>query len=131
MTLPDYETLLAIGVTVLFTVHVFVNIAMTIGLMPVMGIPLPFMSYGGSHIVMEFAALGIVALGLAVLLLGQDLHVLQGGLAGIGDDVLLEVDDLLEVRRLHAKQDAQAKGQGEGEKGREFAVHFRRAFCIS
>jgi rod shape determining protein RodA len=43
-------TLLAIGVTVLFLVHVFVNIAMTIGLMPITGIPLPFISYGGSFV---------------------------------------------------------------------------------
>ena len=43
-----YGTLLAIGVTVLFAVHVFVNIAMTIGLVPITGIPLPFISYGGS-----------------------------------------------------------------------------------
>ena len=43
-----FGTLLAIGVTVLFTVHVFVNIAMTIGLVPITGIPLPFISYGGS-----------------------------------------------------------------------------------
>jgi rod shape determining protein RodA len=43
-------TLLAIGVTVLFTVHVFVNIAMTIGLVPITGIPLPFISYGGSFV---------------------------------------------------------------------------------
>ncbi|MDB6128868.1 MAG: cell cycle protein, partial [Verrucomicrobia bacterium] len=45
-----YGTLLAIGVTVLFAVHVFVNIAMTIGLMPITGIPLPFISYGGSFV---------------------------------------------------------------------------------
>ncbi|MDD2763082.1 MAG: rod shape-determining protein RodA [Opitutaceae bacterium] len=43
-----FGTLLAIGVTVLFAVHVFVNIAMTIGLVPITGIPLPFISYGGS-----------------------------------------------------------------------------------
>ena len=43
-------TLFAIGVTVLFTVHVFVNIAMTIGLVPITGIPLPFISYGGSFV---------------------------------------------------------------------------------
>ena len=43
-------TLLAIGVTVLFAVHVFVNIAMTIGLAPITGIPLPFISYGGSFV---------------------------------------------------------------------------------
>ena len=43
-------TLLAVGVTVLFAVHVFVNIAMTIGLVPITGIPLPFISYGGSFV---------------------------------------------------------------------------------
>ena len=43
-------TLLAIGVTVLFSVHVFVNVAMTIGLVPITGIPLPFISYGGSFV---------------------------------------------------------------------------------
>ena len=42
--------LIAIGVTALFTVHVFVNIAMTIGLVPITGIPLPFISYGGSFV---------------------------------------------------------------------------------
>jgi rod shape determining protein RodA len=41
-------SLIAIGVTALFTVHVFVNLAMTIGLVPITGIPLPFVSYGGS-----------------------------------------------------------------------------------
>ena len=42
--------LIAIGVTALFTVHVFVNIAMTIGLVPITGIPLPLISYGGSFV---------------------------------------------------------------------------------
>lgn len=45
-----FGTLLALGVTVLFLVHVFVNIAMTIGLVPITGIPLPFISYGGSFV---------------------------------------------------------------------------------
>ncbi|HEY1764778.1 MAG TPA: FtsW/RodA/SpoVE family cell cycle protein [Opitutaceae bacterium] len=45
-----FGTLLALGVTVLFMVHVFVNIAMTIGLVPITGIPLPFISYGGSFV---------------------------------------------------------------------------------
>ncbi len=45
-----FGTLLALGVTVLFGVHVFVNIAMTIGLVPITGIPLPFISYGGSFV---------------------------------------------------------------------------------
>jgi rod shape determining protein RodA len=43
-------TLIALGVTVLFLVHIFVNIAMTIGLVPITGIPLPFISYGGSFV---------------------------------------------------------------------------------
>jgi rod shape determining protein RodA len=42
--------LIAIGVTLLFAVHVFVNIAMCIGLMPITGIPLPFISYGGTFL---------------------------------------------------------------------------------
>jgi rod shape determining protein RodA len=42
--------LIAIGVTLLFAVHVFVNIAMSIGLMPITGIPLPFISYGGTFL---------------------------------------------------------------------------------
>ena len=45
-----FGTLLALGVTVLFIVHVFVNIAMTIRLVPITGIPLPFISYGGSFV---------------------------------------------------------------------------------
>ncbi len=45
-----FGTLLALGVTALFAVHVFVNIAMTIGLVPITGIPLPFISYGGSFV---------------------------------------------------------------------------------
>lgn len=43
-------TVIAVGVTVLFMVHVFVNIAMTVGLVPITGIPLPFISYGGSFV---------------------------------------------------------------------------------
>jgi rod shape determining protein RodA len=40
--------------------HVTVNIGMTVGIMPITGIPLPFMSYGGSAIVTDFAALGML-----------------------------------------------------------------------
>jgi rod shape determining protein RodA len=40
--------------------HVVVNIGMNIGIMPVTGIPLPFMSYGGSHLLGEFIGLGII-----------------------------------------------------------------------
>ena len=45
-----FGMLLAVGVSIIFMVHVFVNIGMTIGLMPITGLPLPFLSYGGSFI---------------------------------------------------------------------------------
>lgn len=45
-----FGTLLALGVTAMFAMHVFVNIGMTIGLVPITGIPLPFLSYGGSFL---------------------------------------------------------------------------------
>ncbi len=46
-----FGTLLCVGVAVLLMVHVMVNIGMTIGLMPITGVPLPFISYGGSFVV--------------------------------------------------------------------------------
>ncbi len=55
-----FGTLLAIGVTVLFAIHVFVNIAMTIGLVPITGIPLPFISYGGSFVLSCCVLQGLV-----------------------------------------------------------------------
>ena len=45
-----FGAMLALGVTALLAVHVFVNIAMTIGLVPVKGIPLPFISHGGTFV---------------------------------------------------------------------------------
>lgn len=45
-----FGVLLALGVTMIFTVHILVNIGMTIGLMPITGLPLPFLSYGGSFL---------------------------------------------------------------------------------
>ena len=56
----NFEMLFGIGVAILFTSHIVINIGMNIGLLPVTGITLPFMSYGGSHLVTEFAALGIL-----------------------------------------------------------------------
>ena len=41
---------LAVGISAIFMVHIFVNIGMTIGLMPITGLPLPFLSYGGSFV---------------------------------------------------------------------------------
>lgn len=50
MARDRFGTLLALGVTAIFAVHVFVNIGMTIGLVPITGLPLPFLSYGGSFL---------------------------------------------------------------------------------
>jgi rod shape determining protein RodA len=50
MARDRFGALLAIGVTTLFAMHVFVNIGMTIGLVPITGLPLPFLSYGGSFL---------------------------------------------------------------------------------
>ena len=44
----DFARLVAAGLTTMLTVHIFVNIAMTMGFLPVVGLPLPFVSYGGS-----------------------------------------------------------------------------------
>jgi rod shape determining protein RodA len=55
-----FGRLLAAGVVTLLFFHVFVNMAMTIGLMPVVGIPLPLVSYGGSFMLCTMAGLGIV-----------------------------------------------------------------------
>ena len=51
--------LLSAGVAAMLFSHVFVNVAMTIGLMPITGLPLPLMSYGGSFMVSTMGALGI------------------------------------------------------------------------
>lgn len=52
--------LIAIGVLSMFLFHIFENIGMTLGIMPVTGIPLPFVSYGGSSIVVSCVAIGLV-----------------------------------------------------------------------
>jgi rod shape determining protein RodA len=52
--------LLAAGITAMLFFHVLVNIGMTIGIMPITGIPLPFMSYGGSAVLTDFAAVGVL-----------------------------------------------------------------------
>lgn len=56
----NFESLYGVGVAVYLMSHLVVNVGMNIGLMPVTGIPLPFMSYGGSHIVAEMFALGLL-----------------------------------------------------------------------
>ncbi|HTZ18270.1 MAG TPA: rod shape-determining protein RodA [Dissulfurispiraceae bacterium] len=52
--------LMAIGITAMFFVYFIVNIGMTLGMMPVVGIPLPFVSYGGTSLLSNFIAAGIL-----------------------------------------------------------------------
>jgi rod shape determining protein RodA len=57
----DYQgTLLAFGITLFFFWSVFINIGMVLGVLPVVGIPLPFLSYGGSALVANLAAVGLL-----------------------------------------------------------------------
>ncbi|MDR3363154.1 MAG: rod shape-determining protein RodA [Desulfovibrio sp.] len=55
-----FGSLLAVGIFFYFFWQIFINIGMVIGLMPVVGIPLPFISYGGSATLLNFTLLGIV-----------------------------------------------------------------------
>jgi rod shape determining protein RodA len=52
--------LIAVGIVTLLTLQVVINIAMTIGFMPVVGIPLPFVSYGGSSMLTSFIAIALL-----------------------------------------------------------------------
>ena len=52
--------LMALGITSMFLVYFVVNIGMTLGMMPVVGIPLPFVSYGGTSLLSNFIAAGIL-----------------------------------------------------------------------
>jgi len=54
-------TLLVTGVVALLSFHILVNLSMIVGLVPVIGIPLPLMSYGGSALVATFIGLGLIA----------------------------------------------------------------------
>ncbi len=56
----NFEILFGMGIAIFFMSQVFINVGMNIGIMPITGIPLPFMSYGGSHLLTEFAGLGIL-----------------------------------------------------------------------
>jgi len=55
-----FASMLCIGIAAIFTLYITVNIGMVSGLFPVVGLPLPFISYGGSALVTMLAALGLV-----------------------------------------------------------------------
>ncbi|MEI6810429.1 MAG: rod shape-determining protein RodA [Candidatus Nomurabacteria bacterium] len=55
----NFEALFTYGVMIWFFTHIIISVGMNIGIMPVTGIPLPLMSYGGSHLLAECLALGM------------------------------------------------------------------------
>lgn len=55
-----FGMLLAVGLVAMLAFHIIVNVGMTIGIMPITGIPLPFMSYGGSALMTDYIAVGIL-----------------------------------------------------------------------
>ena len=55
-----FGTLVASGVVAIMTLQVFVNVGMTIGIMPVTGVPLPFVSYGGTSLIVWWAMIGLL-----------------------------------------------------------------------
>jgi rod shape determining protein RodA len=55
-----YGSTLAIAITSIFAVHVFMNVGMSVGLLPVVGVPLPFLSYGGSALLTNMTMVGIL-----------------------------------------------------------------------
>jgi rod shape determining protein RodA len=55
-----FGTYIAAGIASMFAIQMFVNVGMVIGIMPITGIPLPFLSYGGTSILVSFAAIGML-----------------------------------------------------------------------
>ncbi|MEO0226107.1 MAG: FtsW/RodA/SpoVE family cell cycle protein, partial [candidate division WOR-3 bacterium] len=56
----EFNSMVAAGIWAMITYQAILNIGMTIGIFPVTGVPLPFISYGGSSLLVNFMAIGIV-----------------------------------------------------------------------
>lgn len=78
----NFERLFAVGVAFLLIAHFFVHIGMNIGLLPVTGTTVPFLSYGGSHLLTEFIAIGMV--------MGMRRYQSVARTASLGDEVALQ-----------------------------------------
>lgn len=59
-TKNEFLSLVTVGILSIFVIHFAINIGMVIGIVPVIGIPLPFVSYGGSSLLSNFIMLGVV-----------------------------------------------------------------------
>jgi len=60
LTDNNFSRLFASGFAVLLVSQIFINIGMNLGILPIIGIPLPFISYGGSSLILNFLAIGIL-----------------------------------------------------------------------
>jgi len=67
----SFVNLLVAGSSTILFFHTFVNVAMTIGLMPVTGLPLPFLSYGGSFVITCMILIGLM---INMRLKGRDIY---------------------------------------------------------
>lgn len=56
----NFEILYGLGIAIFFIIHFSVNVGMNIGVLPVTGTTLPFLSYGGTHLLTEYTALGVL-----------------------------------------------------------------------
>lgn len=61
MAASNFDTLFGLGTAILFAIHILVVAGMNLGIMPITGITFPFMSYGGSHLITEWFALGVLS----------------------------------------------------------------------
>jgi rod shape determining protein RodA len=55
-----YASLVAIGIVAILAIHMVINIGMSMGILPVIGVPLPFISYGGSHLMTNMIMVGLL-----------------------------------------------------------------------
>jgi len=56
----DFGLFIATGFASMFACHIFINVGMVLGIMPVTGLPLPFVSYGGSNLLTNMIAIGLL-----------------------------------------------------------------------
>jgi rod shape determining protein RodA len=79
----NFEVLFGMGVAIMIMSHFVVHVGMNIGLLPVTGITIPFMSYGGSHLLVTFVALGVV-MGMRRYARAAHKDLLQNEFLGLG-----------------------------------------------
>lgn len=80
----NFETLFGLGLAIMIVTHLVIHIGMNVGVLPVTGLPLPFVSYGGSHLVTEFLGLGML-LGMRRYSLGYHREDIEREFVGYGD----------------------------------------------